>query len=504
MRASLLRLPPPLRIATVQRSFSTTRPRQSTLVDIVVAPPTYLLNALHSAGLPWYAVLPTSAIIVRGLITYYVATLPNQKATQIQSNLQPIIAANVILTSNEPDRRRARQEIKSPNLKRLEDTMFKLSTTFALTRQMSKQFGASGRRLRELANFAMLIAMTEAIRMKCGSREGLLSLVLTPLQWAETAIRDSVATTASGRAQGMLTSAEMAALNPNPALQRSRDELMAEKLEQMMTLDINGNPVYDFSSLPPPAPPDLVYAPYTDLSMQSEGLGWITDLSAPDPTLTLPVLMWLALSLNVILRPTLGDASQAPLPKESSVLAPADSKSEKITEAQAVLSTLESNVHASKKFLGIFPPVTNLQRIGLCLSLAFGFMNKDDPYRGKRAPCERHKTVKHDELITANWCCSDICCAKVVKVLEQNLEAAMEGRRVKRTKGQEAWFVQRVLEERKRKKNFENAVTALMVAKERHGKCEGKREKWCAPQVFTQEEIDAREHWDEPLPGAMG
>ncbi|KAK3673834.1 hypothetical protein LTR78_006389 [Recurvomyces mirabilis] len=379
MRASLLRLPPPLRTATVQRSFSTTRPRQSTLVDIVVAPPTYLLNALHSTGLPWYAVLPTSAIIVRGLITYYITTLPNQKATQIQSNLQPIIAANVILTSNDPDRRRAHKEMKSPSLKRLEDSLFKLGTAFKLTRQLSKQFGASGRRLRELANFAMLIAMTEAIRMKCGSREGLLSLLLTPFQWVETAIRDSVATTTSGRAQGMLTSAEMAALNPNPAFQRSRDELMAERLEQIMTLDGNGNPVYDFSSLPPPAPPDLVYAPYTDLSMQSEGLGWITDLSAPDPTLTLPVLMWLALSLNVILRPTVGDTSKAPLPRESNVLAPTESKSEKMTEAQAVLSTPKHGANARKNFLGIFPPVTNLQRIGLCISMAFGFASMRFP-----------------------------------------------------------------------------------------------------------------------------
>jgi len=128
-------------------------------------------------------------------------------------------------------------------------------------------------------------------------------------------------------------------------------------------------------------------------------------------------------------------------------------------------------------------------------------LDKDDPYRGKRAPCDRYKTVIHDELITADWCCSDACCTKVLKVLEQNMVVAMQGRS---RKGQETWVMQRVLEDMKKKKRFEDAITAVRVAKERHGKCEGKREKWCAPQVFTQEEIDAREYWEEPLSGAMG
>lgn len=360
VRASLLRLPPHLRVATVQRSFSTTRPRQS-LVDIIAAPPSYLLSTLHSTGLPWYAVLPLSAVIVRGFICYYVAARPNQKAAQIQSNLIPIIAANVMLTNNDPDRIREKENMKKPQLKRLEDRWFKFRTTNRLMREMGKQFGATGMRWRSLANFGMLIAMTEAIRMKCGSHEGLLSLLLTPFQWLWAALRDDFST------------GTVAAPTIPLAVPTSREqlmaELMAERLEQGKTLDVNGNTVYDFSSLPPPARPDVVYAPYTDVSMQTEGFSWITDLSAPDPTFTLPVLLWLAISLNIILRPSIGSRSTIQQSRDPDVLVPREVD----PQAQAVFSHPQFGAKVSKNFLGIFPPVTNLQRIGLSIGLVFGF-----------------------------------------------------------------------------------------------------------------------------------
>ncbi|KAI7600898.1 hypothetical protein KC346_g13070, partial [Hortaea werneckii] len=75
LRPSLFHLPPALRVSafqatTAQRSFTSTS-APFTLVDLAVTPPSYLLDLLHtSLGLPWYAVLPATALVVRSSLLY--------------------------------------------------------------------------------------------------------------------------------------------------------------------------------------------------------------------------------------------------------------------------------------------------------------------------------------------------------------------------------------------------------------------------------------------------
>ena len=96
IHAPLLRLPPPIRVNiyrhTLSRQFHATTPKQFTVPSI--ANPLYwpheALVALHSIGLPWAAVIPISAVLVRLAITLTL-TYPSHLAASRRASLRPLL-----------------------------------------------------------------------------------------------------------------------------------------------------------------------------------------------------------------------------------------------------------------------------------------------------------------------------------------------------------------------------------------------------------------------------
>lgn len=356
-RNAILRLPPHLRVSAYQhslsRSFSASTPRKLSLVDIAVAPPTYLLNTLHNAGLPWYAILPTAAVLVRGVFVYYFSILPGRKAAQIQSHLMPLAAVNAIQSHNTPEKRRERRKLP-PLFARLSDVMGKAMALQQEQHRLGKAFGAPKWRWRGLLNFGMLIAMTESIRMKCAAREGLLPLVVSPFQWIGRSLRPDLYPP------------------PPPELsQEEKDGKLREMMEQAATMDESGDLQYDFTKLPK-VEAEREYSAYFDPSLQEEGISWwCMDLTVPDPTLMLPIMLGLGVATNILSRPTAA-AARPPGP-----LAPSKPTTEPSLDLDGAnrkaQMTLQAPHYEPKKFLGFLPPITNLQRIGLVLAMGFSF-----------------------------------------------------------------------------------------------------------------------------------
>ncbi|KAI7001998.1 hypothetical protein KC359_g9 [Hortaea werneckii] len=170
LRPSLFHLPPALRVSafqatTAQRSFSSTSP-PFTLVDIAVTPPSYLLDLLHnSLGLPWYAVLPATALIVRSSLLYFFSSRNDRRKQGLRATLSPVIAARVTRQLNNPEAVQKSWRTL-PFLRPLFAAFRAYFTRRAESRTLEKQFGISQPRGGGFVSFGVLIAVTEAVRMR--------------------------------------------------------------------------------------------------------------------------------------------------------------------------------------------------------------------------------------------------------------------------------------------------------------------------------------------------
>ncbi|KAK5138244.1 hypothetical protein LTR08_003305 [Meristemomyces frigidus] len=333
-RPSLLHLPAPLRLATHQhRAFSASPPHRLSLVDIAVGGPSALIDTLHTAlHIPWYAALPTTAVLVRGVLVYHLSDRPARRAAHIHSSLLPLAFANSLRTVG-------------PLAKTPLGTVFsQLKGMWNATKELhrlGKQFGAPKFHPRVLVNFGVLIAFTEAIRLKCGSGQGLLTIVLSPLQWlARHAFPDQF------RAENA-SAQPAAAAAPSPAvLQQPATAVIPDVLPPATTAAQTSTATLDPAT-------DLAASAYFDPSLQLEGLSWCLDLTAPDPTSILPTILALTLAARII------------LPQGKKTLPPLNPPPTPPTNKHPLVTALTT--------------LTFLQRLGLGITIAFWFLASNMP-----------------------------------------------------------------------------------------------------------------------------
>ncbi|KAI6800240.1 hypothetical protein KC332_g16688 [Hortaea werneckii] len=371
LRPSLFHLPPALRVSafqatTAQRTFTSTSTPTSapfTLVDLAVTPPSYLLDLLHtSLGLPWYAVLPATALVVRSSLLYYLSARNDRRKQGLQANLIPVVAARTARQLNSPEAEQRRR--RTPPFLR----PFLVAVKGYLTRRnefrtLEKQFGIWRFRDRAgwLVNFGFLIAVTEAVRMRCGSREGLLPLVLHPFEKMREAL--------FGKAPS--PSPESAAASGEGSAAAARG-LSEDQLRAAMVTDADGNVSVDFAQLQqaaqdlPPAP--TAYSASFDPSLQLEGLPWCLDLTLPDTSFILPTSLVLIIASGIIFRPGQSLSKPARSPPSAKPSAPTTTtspspSSSSPTQQQPPLPTTPP--------FRLLPRITNLQRLQLSILFPF-------------------------------------------------------------------------------------------------------------------------------------
>ncbi|KAK1065604.1 hypothetical protein LTR12_000347 [Friedmanniomyces endolithicus] len=262
-------------------------------------------------------------------------------------------------------RRGPRNDIPIPSLRRLEFEFRRWRVQRGTLEELGQQFKLISPWKRSMINFFTLISFTEAVRLKCGSSEGLLSFVLSPLEWIRNALVHKQSPPAP-------------VIAPQPKM--SPEEDMAQRLELTATTDEAGNMSYDPSKLNA-APGAGEPSAYFDSSLQTEGLGWFVDLTAADATFILPILLWLSVSANIIFQRTAGRPKKVVVPTTARVQdATSQSpelKADKTFDTGALspeaLRTLTApplgSNSSDNRFLGFLPPITNLQRIQLCIAL---------------------------------------------------------------------------------------------------------------------------------------
>ena len=365
IRSSVLHLPPQLRSYVykhqAKRSFSFTPSRKATLVDMAVAGPTALLDGIHSLGVPWHISLPLTAILVRSTLVYYLSTLPSRRSAAIQSNLIPLASARSHPGKfSESERARLRNaEHKDVNatVQKLVFSYTRYMHWFRSMRRLNKMFGARSAGPFRLLNFGMLITFTEAIRLKCGTRQGLLSLALSPFEATGRIIAPSqfpAAPELEARSAAEVLDARLEAANEaknspgqdteafdGPEIQ-SQDEMTRALTEHLQPL--NG--------------PDTI-SPHFDSTLQTEGPSWFTDLTVPDLTMTLPLTLSLTIAATILLRPTPNAQPRTRRPPALSTESPHSTPSSKPSALYSIRNRLEH--------------LTFTQRLGLLVAYLFFF-----------------------------------------------------------------------------------------------------------------------------------
>ena len=289
-RSAFLRLPSSPRVVSLQqsstRSFSASAPRKDiNFVEIIAAPPLAVLNGFHTIGLPWYAAIPATALLIRGIFGYYASAVPSRRRAQTRLNLQPVLYASNAL------------DMQNGNLQKKE-LWQRMVQQMKKIHRYGKPFGGGIASSLPLVNFATLIATSEAIRMKCGARDGLLSLIALPLESIGRLI-------APGAFRKVEDGADVRAQEIVERLEQVRQVRLQQAGEQVEGggSAANATPENIYEAVQPVGPPVVnTEASHFDPSMQLEGFEFCADLTAMDYSLILPSMTVGVMLLNVVLQ----------------------------------------------------------------------------------------------------------------------------------------------------------------------------------------------------------
>lgn len=287
------------------------------LVDFAVAGPSAVLDSIHNVGIPWHTALPLTAVLVRTTLVYFISTRPARRNKEIQNQLVPLASAHVILEWNSEAERKRRNDMKRKNMSAaVQATDDKYTRWLAYQKAMSKlskEYGVKRFRPWGLVNFGILIAFTEAIRLKCGAREGLLPTLLAPFEWVGRQIAPQEFPAPPG--PDNRNSAEVLAERLQSAREKrlgiaqaqaqdpATGETAAMFPDDYLKALTQDSPTETTTELPTLSAPDTT-SPYFDPSMQTEGLSWVTNLTLPDPTWVLPGMLFNTMFFSSLLRPT--------------------------------------------------------------------------------------------------------------------------------------------------------------------------------------------------------
>ncbi|TKA53145.1 hypothetical protein B0A49_11852 [Cryomyces minteri] len=301
-RQCLLRLPPDVRTSLYRpslRSFHATPTRRVDAVDIIdgaVAVPHFLLNHLHFLGLPWAAVLPLAALIVRSAIVLPFITLPARRAQQRRMDLVPLDQAwtNAIMRRSGVSRDRERfKEAKNMLDKRRRSIYWEHNAT-------------AFRLLMPLFQLPIFLLMAESIRRMAGRGGGALGLVAG---WLSPRAAGSDPSAIQPSAAEPTAPAELS--SSTDTLYRGLFEARSPKTESIAeggssaagsdasaTQSPPESPILPDSNSsisavaqPDPSSLDHYAAAWREPTLATEGMLWFPDLTLPDPTLTLPFMV---------------------------------------------------------------------------------------------------------------------------------------------------------------------------------------------------------------------
>lgn len=308
----LLALPPALRQSVFQQQFrSGARPFSiPAIIESVPAAryvettlaliPATVMESLASVGLPWYAVLPVSAVVFRSLLVYPLFQRSLRKKLAQRASIAPLIQAHLSLYK--------RQEMKDPRigLNTVQRFAMVLHRWLATRRLEKNLFSRNALAFERTMSFLTLMTVSESIRRLSGSREGLLSVLMRPFSWILGPTPDAA------------PEQHPAQSTTSPPVQPTSHGLESEPASTSSSADAFTSADFNTlsTSVPSPdqilqpvasSPPLSVDSPWFEPALLTDGFSWCPDLTAADPTLTLPFVFSASFFANIYFAPRIAD-----------------------------------------------------------------------------------------------------------------------------------------------------------------------------------------------------
>ena len=245
----------------------------ATALDAAVYEATQLITTLHTVtGTPWYITIPVAALAVN-LAVRLPVTIYSRKLERKRTRLTPLFWAwnsrhteDVLRTNPGKPMAELRKAIQKK--------------TLASERRISKDHGVQAWKIHYLGSivaFPFFITVIQGVRRLCGAGGGLFSLFSNPLPKWMTGKEDG--------GEGASTEATLAQNHPVEPSSSSTDA--------------SSQAIAAPSATPEPLGSDLLgYEP----SLSTGGCLWFPDLTVPDPTHALPLMLSAAMLYVVLPR----------------------------------------------------------------------------------------------------------------------------------------------------------------------------------------------------------
>jgi len=279
--------------------------------------PASLMIGLHNLGIPWWSVIPVSALTLRTCFVLPFQVFRRQSVAQI-ALLQPIIDARMSLY-------RRSQMVLAPNLTWARQRWSLIIQRYDVSREVGRKFGARGMFLFGVVGLFFLLLVSENIRQICGRKGGILSVFLGPY---------------------------FPSLGDHEEDEKRTDaERSTREAEASMPRNVFGDVI---SQLSETVSPTTEGASWFQPSLQTGGFFWCPDLTKRDPSLTLPFLFSASFMASIYFGPRISRQ-----PTSRSATQP-DSASKAGAEPK---STGNQMINQISRSLADRPGLTNLQRV---------------------------------------------------------------------------------------------------------------------------------------------
>ncbi|CAD0097607.1 unnamed protein product [Aureobasidium mustum] len=273
--------------------------------------PVACLESIHSTGLPWFAAIPLSAVLIRSLVIYPLFQRPLREKLVDRAQTQPLVDAHMTTV------RRAlqRQINKNSPLNKLNLVL----NNFIIRRRI--QANMFGRVLpvgHRTMMFLTTILVSDGLRRIMGAKAGLVKFILGPLDWTLSWLVPSSPTEPT---PGHTSEAASVISSPGQIPDQESVNLVGvptSAQDVWSATETTQDTVGDLAQEASTAVADHVNSAWFDPTLLTEGFSWCPDLTASDPTLILPVIFSSTFFASIYFAPriqgtvtTTGDKAQS-------------------------------------------------------------------------------------------------------------------------------------------------------------------------------------------------
>ncbi|THV79856.1 hypothetical protein D6C98_03554 [Aureobasidium pullulans] len=265
--------------------------------------PAAFLETLHATGLPWFAVLPLSAVLVRSFFIYPVFQKPLREKLVDRAQIQPLVDAHMSIL---------RRNIRSEGLPQAVGKLQMVLSSFTVrARLQSILFNRGWWGGHRIMMFASTIWVSDALRRLMGAKEGLLKFILGPFDWTVSWLLPK---TAPEPTSGEALERPAAASEPNAMLESNAAEPMQPTQEfapDLLSSTSTTQEAVANLSVEQAASVAANHAntPWFDPTLMTEGFFWCPDLTTSDPTFILPIMFSSTFIASIYFAPRIAGAA---------------------------------------------------------------------------------------------------------------------------------------------------------------------------------------------------